>query len=233
MKAQIFIILALCLLITSCMFRGFSQPFRMTVSVVDMDGKALKGRTVKIYRSISSFHGELYNAVADSWAVTDANGQAVLNYSLNISDSSQDFAVVTADDDDVYKCVNIVMHSLDNKKHATIKKTGTVQMDSLVPLKMRFKTERTDVQGVSVGVYNDPFLYSQQDFNTISRIFQKEFIKTTTPKLDTIITTKVFSKAKFILWNYMSFTKDPVSISTGLTIFTSASDRNSVFVQTF
>jgi hypothetical protein len=103
----------------------------------------------------------------------------------------------------------------------------------LIVLKIRFKTNRDDVKLFHVNVNNDPFLMQPQNFNFIKRIFVDSFNSTTTPKLDTIINTLVYSKADFMMWNSMSFKNAPAFISKGLTLMKSDVNRNLVFLQEF
>jgi hypothetical protein len=232
---KLFILLVLiCLSNPSCMYRGCTQGFATTLTVLDMSGKPIKGRKVKALKSFSSFFGSLSSSdQLLTTAITDANGQALLRYNLSISDSSQDFCVLTAEDDALLKTVKVATHTLGNTCGSIKKLTETIQMDSLVPFKIRFKTSRDDVKSFQVNVTNDPSLMQPQNFNFIKRIFIDSSINTTTPKLDTIINTLVYSKADFMMWNSMSFKNAPVFISKGLTLMKSDVNRNLVFLQEF
>ena len=237
MRITDILVLFLLLSTQSCTDNGFSQPFETTVSVVDMDGKPLKGRTVKVRTGfgppVSPFNDSIsqFGKVLTS-AVTDANGQAVLNYTLNaLSDIAPDIAVVAAVDGDVYKCVNFVTHTVVYGNQAKMKMTGKISMDSLVTFRMRCKTNRTDVTGIQFLAYNSPFASNRTD--NIERSFIREYIRTTTPQLDTVITTRVYSKAPFQVRNSMNFKNDPTFVSSGLIDFPINSTRDSILVLTF
>lgn len=236
MKIIGILILFLLLSTQSCTDNGFSQPFETTVSVVDMDGKPLKGRTVKVRTGfgppVSPFNDSIsqFGKVLTS-AVTDANGQAVLNYTLNaFSDIAPDIAVVAAVDGDVYKCVNFVTHTVVYGNQAKMKMTGKISMDSLVTFRMRCKTNRTDVTGIQFLAYNSPFASNRTD---IERSFIREYIRTTTPQLDTVIMTRVYSKAPFRVANSMVFKNEPTFVLPRSIDFPINSARDSIVVQTF
>ena len=235
MRITDILVLFLLLSTQSCTDNGFSQPFETTVSVVDMDSKPLKGRTVKVRTGfgppVSPFNDSIsqFGKVLTS-AVTDANGQAVLNYTLNaLSDTAPDIAVVAAVDGDVYKCVNFVTHTVVYGNQAKMKMTGKISMDSLVTFRMRCKTDRTDVTGIQFFVSGSSF----SNRTDIERSFIRESIRTTTPKLDTVITTRVYSKARFQVRNSMNFKNDPTFVSSNLIDFLTNSARDSILVLTF
>jgi hypothetical protein len=227
---HLILLLALCLSSNACRYKGESQPFETTVTVLDMDGNPVKGRTVKAFADNSQFSGALSSSNRlKASATTDAKGQVVLAYNLDISDSSQEFAIIAADDDGVFKCTNVVKHNYQSAK-GTIKLTGTIKMDSLVPFKIRFKTNRDDVKALIVLINNAPSTPTDDVINTV---FLKNTISTTTPKIDTIISTKVYSKASFTMFNGMNFKNAPEFIIKDRTLVTSFDNRNTFYLQEF
>jgi hypothetical protein len=212
------------------MYKGYDQSFETTVTVVDMDGKPVKERIVKALKGFN-FSGRVPtdSRLGGSSATTDANGQVVLKYELNISSSSQDYMVIAADDDILFKCVNVITHTVPTEKTSTIKKTGTLKMDSLVPFKIRFKTSRDDVNGLRV-IVNSKLPLGD---DIIHNNFMDVQISTSTPKIDTIISTKVYSKASFIMSNGMLFKNEPTYIAKNNTFISSFDNRNTIYLQEF
>jgi hypothetical protein len=226
---NLILILTICFLSNSCGFKGYDQSYEMTVTVLDMDGKPVKGRKVKALAGFE-FHGTIPSGKVTGTATTDANGQAVLNYTLSVWGSGQDYATITTEDDALFKCTNVLTHISDNKQSSTIKKTGTLTMDSLVPFRIRFKTNRDDATSVGVLINNEKNLHSDLTINTV---FLKNTLFISTPKVDTIISTMVYSKARFTMLNSMNFKNQPVNISKGLTVVFKFEDRSSVYLQEF
>lgn len=232
---NLIVLLTLCFWTTSCRFQGLDQSFEMTVTVLDMDGKPVKGRTVSVSKSNSSFSGSIrFLRNTGATAITDVNGQAVLKYDLQLSDSNQDFAVITAQEDDLFKNINVVTHTLSSQTTKLIKQTGIIRMDSLVPFKIRFKTNREDVKYLHLTVKSDVSYSSPRDFTLIERdFFMVTPISTTTPKIDTIISPLVYSKADFWLRNGMTFINPPDYYSKGHIMITRSVKRDTVFLQEF
>lgn len=234
MKIIFFATFCLFLGLSSCFVENNSQPYEMTARVVDMDSKPIKDREVRVFVRTQPFTGFLFSdEQTHALGVTDADGQVVLRYSLDIDDGLQQFATVVASEDDVMKTVSVITHPANSTKTDIVKKSGTIIMDSLVPFTMRFKTERTDVTGFSTVVSSGQFFSSSQGQTNISRFFLNAFGQTRTPKLDTLITTKVYSKAEFGLNSALFLSSTPYSITKNNIQFARNQDRSGVFLQTF
>jgi hypothetical protein len=226
---NLLLILLSCLCCNSCMFKGFDQAFELTVTVLDMDGKPVKDRKVKAIAG-SPFNGTIGFGRITGTAITGLNGQAVLNYTLNISDSSQDYAVIATEDDSLFKCINILTHTLSNKEENTIKKTGTLKMDSLVPFKIRIKTNRDDVTGFEATINSN--FNSGNVSELVNNTFTKINFTTTMPKVDTIISTKVYSKADFIIRTSMFFKNEAIGNSR-TSVIKNYDNRNNTYLIEF
>lgn len=233
MKITFFVIFCLLFGMSSCLIRHNSQAFEMTATVLDMDGKPIKDREVRVFVRTQPFSGFIFSdEQTHALGVTDAKGQVVLRYSLDIDDAQQ-FATVFASEDDALRTVSVITHSSNSTKTDVVKKSGTIQMDSMVSFTLRLKTERTDVTGFSTFVSSGSILSSSQSQTNISRTFLNAFGQTRTPKLDTLITTKVYSKAEFWLNSGLFLSSSPYSITKNNIRFSKNQDRSGVFLQTF
>ena len=184
------LLLTICFWSYSCTFQGFSQSFENIVTLEDMNGKPIKGHEVRVLRNTSNSFPSSFDQELKS-AITDNNGQAILNYNLNISDSSQDYAYILGEDDKLLKAVNFVTHTLTNKQSKIIERTDTIRMDSLVPFKFRVKTEKSDIRALRVYIFS----YS----GSIQRNFADEYLFSNMSKIDTTTSVLVYSKADFII----------------------------------
>lgn len=233
MKNLVFVTFCFVLGLSSCSITDNSQPYEMTALVVDMNGKPLKDREVRVFVRTEPFRGSIFrDEQTHALGVTDANGQVVLRYSLDL-EVPQQFATAFASEDDEMRTVSIITHPSNSTKSDVIKKSGIIQMDSLVPFTMRFKTDRVDVTGLNSFMGSGQIFSSLQNTTNISRTFLSGFTVTKTPKLDTLITTKVYSKAEFSFINTMSLANSPYSISKGIVKFEKNQDRSGVYLQTF
>lgn len=234
MKIIFFASFCLLLGISSCFIETNSQPYEMTARVVDVDSKPIPNREVRVFVRTQPFAGFLFSdEQTHALGITDAEGQVVLRYSLDINEGLQQFATVFASEDDVMRTVNVITHPSNSTKRDVIKQSGTIVMDSLVPFTMRFKTERVDVTGFSTFVSSGQAFSSSQSQTNISRTFLNGFGQTRTPKLDTLITTKVYSKAEFWLNSALFLSGSPYSITKNNVRFSKNQDRSGVFLQTF
>jgi hypothetical protein len=233
MKIIFSVTFCLFLSLSSCLIRDNSQPFEMTATVLDMSGKPIKDREVRVFVRTQPFSGLIFNdEQTHAFGVTDEKGQVVLKYSLDIDDTQQ-FATVFANEDDVFRTVSVITHSSSGNKTDVVKKSGTIQMDSLVPFTLRLKTDRVDVRGLNIFMTSGQIFSSVQNTTNIQRTFTNVFSTTNTPKLDTLITTKVYSKAEFSFISSLSLANSPYSISKGIVKFERNQDRSGVYLQTF
>jgi hypothetical protein len=142
--SRLIVLVIVCLWANACHFQGYTQNFETTVQVAEVDGKPLKGRVVKFYKALSSNYVSRTQSPTGT-ATTDANGNAVFNYGLDVSDSSTDFGIFTVEDDTVWKLVSYPEHSVSEKKKK--KQTLKIVMDSLISLKVRLqKTSATPLE---------------------------------------------------------------------------------------
>lgn len=188
---------------------------------------------MRVFVRTQPFSGFIFNdEQTHALGITDGNGQVVLRYSLD-TDDAQQFATVFASEDDALRTVSVITHQTNSTKTDVVKKSGTIQMDSLVPFTLRLKTDRVDVRGLNVFMASGQIFSSIQNTTNIQRTFTNVFSMTNTPKLDTLITTKVYSKAEFSFISSLSLANSPYSISKGIVKFERNQDRSGVFLQTF
>jgi hypothetical protein len=189
MKSQIFLFLAFCFTILSCdSYQEYSQPYEMTVTVVDMNEKPVKNRLVRVldrfrdYSNNNFIEGKELNR-----AITNNDGIATVRYKLLRAEYVAEQAWIIVTDDTLFKSVSYLTHVQDYAYEYWI--LAGIQY-----------TART-------GEF-DPIM---------SRTFANISVKNTRYKLDTTITTMVYSKANFGVTTYVdgyrkghSFTKDSI-----------------------
>jgi hypothetical protein len=113
--------------------RDIHFPYETTVFVVDMKGNPLSGRTVRAI-------GATYDTITKTTGITDANGKAVLKYSLFLpSTSSPESAAIAVNDDVLLRGINSGTHTVDGHSSTF---TCRIEMDSFVAIKVRL--QRTD-----------------------------------------------------------------------------------------
>lgn len=222
MKNPIFLFLGLCLTILSCEgIQEYSQPYETTVTVVDMDGKPIKNRLVKVLNKF--YQDDSYNNFIEgkelNRAITNNDGIAILRYKLLRAEFVAEWAWIIVADDTLFKSIMYLTHVQEQtqlKLEDEKKLKGTIKMDSLVPLKIRIKTNRDYAYEYSILA---TMQYSRTgEFDPImNRTFANIFVKNKRYKLDTTITTMVYSKANFGVTTrvdgygkYHPFTKDSV-----------------------
>jgi hypothetical protein len=234
MKNAFIVLLYLVFLGTSSCIKDNSQQYETTVTVVDVDGKPIKDRVVSIFVNTQPFFGSFFNDPKAVFAsnVTGVDGKVVLQYKLDLTDSPRQFITAIAQDEDLLRSVNVVTQQAFTSTNV-VKNSGTIVMDSMVTFTMRLKTDRTDVQGVFASVNTEQSNFSSINTTAVQRIFLNAFAATRTPKLDTILKTKVYAKAPFLLNTTMTFLTTPFSISKGVVRYEKNSDRSAVFLQTF
>jgi hypothetical protein len=140
------VLLTICLWTNACQFQGYTQNFETTIQVAEVDGKPLKGRVVKFYKTVGAEHfiGSTRQSPINM-ATTDANGQVTFSYGLEISDSNSDFATFTSEDDTVWKLISYPNHSVSAKKKK--KQTLKIVMDSLTTIRIHLqKTSTTPLE---------------------------------------------------------------------------------------
>lgn len=228
MKSLI-LILTICLWNNSCTYKDDTQSYETTVTVLDMDGKPVKRRKVTVFTGFTEFTGNTlgFNSVETS-EITDINGRVVLKYNLSLTDAGIEYAMITAEDDVLFKSTNVVTHPF-YKSPETLKTSETIKMDSLVPFRVRFKTNRDDVKAFSVVINND----NATGKAVIKKVFMRTAFSATTPRIDTIINTMVYSKTNFMMNNSMDFKNQPSSISKGIILVTNLDNRNAIYLQEF
>ena len=223
--------LSVCLFINSCIYKGSVQSYEMTVKVVDMENKPIKGYSVKSLVGTANFNGIIpsNHVKTEATAVTDVNGVAVLTYNLDDSDSFSETATIVVSEDDLFKPVNVLSHG----KSGPLKKTGTIFMDSLVPLKIRIKTNRDDVASVNIRLTNEPIApyLTSLGKDIIKRGFMDSYFQVSTPKLDVIITAMVLSKNDVNMRIDMKLLKD--STITKVSRIYPFNYKDTVFLQEF
>jgi hypothetical protein len=234
MKNILFVFFCLFFLGTTSCIKDKSQSQETTVTVVDVDGKPIKERLVNIFVNSQRFFGFFQgNQQAFATGFTDANGQVVLRYKLDLSETPTQFVMAIAQDDESVRALNIVTHQGFSSTSGTSKTSGTIVMDSMTTFTMRFKTDRTDVQALSVQAGTESIIFTSTGTSIISRTFLGSFAQTATPRLDTVLTTKVYAKAPFNISASMSFKTNPFNINKGTIKFIKNQDRSGVFLQTF
>jgi hypothetical protein len=185
---RIVLLTFICLLFFSCSGIVKSEKYEINVNVVDMNGNPIKNRKLKIKN--------LLPLKLDS-VITDNKGKATIKFDFERDVSGYDISI-RAEDDSLFKAVNLVSRRRDDSKAGqTFIEDDIIQMDSIVPFKVRIKSSKNDVVELQIelemGRYND--------FRIINRAFNVSFIKRPISSLDTVITTSVFSKAPFHMQN--------------------------------
>jgi Macroglobulin domain MG4 len=210
------------------MFKGFSQPLETTVQVVDMDGKPVANRTVRITKPKLNSSIFIDSTQVKQELVTNSEGKAIFNYNLSISDSNQDFVQFFAKDDNTWKAITFVELSLSNNKQSKIIKNEIqVKMDSLKSLKIRLSSNRNDLisYSISANLRSGEF---PQDRNTIERnidFFNRDRVPSS---IDTTFTIKIFSKHSFSISASLGYISEP-KIWPYRTIFTDKMNRDSIY----
>jgi hypothetical protein len=205
MQIKFFLLSAICLLILSCGESTYQQPYEMTVKVVDMNDKPLKGRKLNLINGYEQSNHTFSQATKDS-SITDNNGSAVFRYNLESSGAFDIVPFVAMADDSTFVATNLVKHGLDSKYKFTkgaVKLEAKIVMDSLIPLKIRFKSKKTNVISFDLRVSSD------WKAGAASIHFPREFIRASSQlpisQLDTTISGMVYSKTPMALYDNMRF----------------------------
>lgn len=217
---NLILLIPFCLWMSACKERSFDPIlYTTTVKVVDLDGVPLQGRSVNVF----SYPNESVSTI------TDKNGQAVLKYHGYVSGSHLGDSDITVSDESFFKGVNHFKHQAGE----IISQPVVLRMDSLIPFKVRIKTNRDDVASVNIQLTNEPiFPYTTSlGRDIIKREFMKNSIQTSTSKLDTLISVMVLSKNDAYMRIDMKFLKD--TTITKVTRIYPFSYKDTVFLQEF
>lgn len=221
MKSQIFLFLGLCFTILSCdSYQEYSQPYEMTVTVVDMDGKPIKNRLIRVLDMFRDHPDNDFKEGKElARSITNNDGIAILRYKLLRAEFVAGEAYIIVEDDTLFKSISYLNHvqeqswALEDEK----KLKGTIKMDSLVPLKVRIKTNRDYAYEYSIWAYMGYTPSTKELDRRMQRTFARFFVKNKRYKLDTTVTTMVYSKANFSVSTYVdgyqknhAFTKDSI-----------------------
>jgi hypothetical protein len=146
---------------------------------------------------------------------TNSSGLAVLAYNIPVNDDFTYSGRFSVKDESKLLAVNTVSNQIPlGQKAATevIKLSKTIEMDSLVPFKIRIKSSKYNID-----TYTIRFLAKRSDTDgVIERIFSISGINRTSSPLDTIITANVYSKSTFYITG---------SFKNGSTLITEIDDK--------
>jgi hypothetical protein len=224
---NIICLVSLTIWLTSCFFKGFSQPFETTVQVLDMGGKPIAGRTVRLTTSTSpSSFIDTKNIKQE--LVTNNDGKAIFNYDLSISDSHSEFAQFVCKDDNTWKAIAFEEHSLSNRQSKIVRKQIQLQMDSLKPLKIRLSSNRNDLIRYKIATFFSTFVIISPNNKLIAHDLDLLSRDRKAASLDTIFTVKIFSKHSFVVSAVTEYNSEPKTWSYR-TIFTDKMNRDSIY----
>jgi hypothetical protein len=232
-------LLALILILMTCIGCGANQKIKINAvcTVVDMDNKPVKNRKIDLFSILNGHNFQdsftISKAILHQTKVTNDSGVVEFDYVWQNDESSTTFFHIVAKEDSFFRAVNHLtpqIPSLDKRKEDF---KGTIKMDSLVPIKIRFKTNRSDADELKILIMNDPYLTTPQDLTLNPRKFIDKRIKITATTYDTTITTQVYKKADFMSWNIMFFKNTPTTVGNKLVLMKKDVDRNAVFLQEF
>jgi hypothetical protein len=224
---NIICLVSLTISVTSCMFKGFSQPFETTVQVVDMGGKPIVGRTVRL--SISTSPLTFINtANLKQELVTNNQGKAIFNYDLSISDSNSEFAQFVCKSDTTWKAIAFEEHSLSNRQSKLVRKEIQLQMDSLKRLKIRLSSNRNDLIRYNIATFFNTFVISSPNNKLIAHDLDLLIRDRRAASLDTVFTVKIFSKHSFAVSAVTEYNSEPKTWNYR-TIFTDKMNRDSIY----
>ncbi len=175
------------------------------LTVLDMDNKPISGVTLGPY---TYQNGVTARSFLNQTYLTDAKGQIHVNYVFPI-DSYTDWTLAATDFND-FKAINYVKspysYTPEHKKITTI---DTIRMDVVKPMTLRFKSNKTDVQGLFLRVYVDDYL-------TYIKV-KRDFYYNITPHLlgtalDTTIQVNAYSKAELYISAGLRFQNSTLNV---------------------
>jgi hypothetical protein len=238
-------LIAICLTANSCGFKGYSQPYETTIQLVDMDGKPIKDVKVniKMFINVGGFNNQGDFRISNT---TNLEGNSVFNYSLNISEVTQDGASFAAADDTLWKVVNDVYHTVSNSgKEKTIKQVLKIQMDTLKTIKVRVqKTDATPRPLAIICQVNNGNAGVSTGSTYTTRLYENKFAfewkKDSVGVLDTVLNCKIYAKAI----SYLRASSNQVTIDasgrtstwigrTTIIDFTRTTNRDAIFYVNF
>ncbi len=205
-------LVSLTIWVTSCRFQGFSQPYETTVQVVDLDGKPIANRTVRLTTGTSSSD----TTRIKKELLTNNEGKAVFNYDLSVSDSHIESARFFATDDNTWKGIAFEEHTLEASQSKTIKKEIQLTMDSLKPVKIRLSSNRNDLIRYSIRAY-----FSDRNLDILSR-------ERRASSIDTTFTVKILSKYSSAISASTGYNSEPKTWNY-LLLFTDKMNRDSTY----
>ncbi len=205
---KIICIFIICLCLTSCnKDTTYLQPYEMTVKLVDRDGQPIIGRQLNLITGYDQGKFNISNGVKDS-LLTDSTGSAIFKYDIRSSDAfdiNPYVVLIRVVEDSTYVGVNYIRHGLDysgSQSHATsrVKLSGTIRMDSIVPFKIRLKTNKANVVSFLFNLKADQRSVAEYEANKLGQNLERSFINLNPigliPQLDTLLSTKIYSKTR-------------------------------------
>lgn len=210
----LFFVLIFC--VYSCGFKGYTQNFETTITVVDSNDKPIKGQIVKFYKESYS----QYVGTRDSpqeVKTTDDNGIAVFSYGLEIWDSGTDFATFISEDDNKWKLLSFPNHSVSGKKKK--KQTFKIVKDSLTTVRVKLAKTTSTLNSLQLfsGSYSNASEVNYSDTyarNSDENITHIQWSKKNVGIFDSLFTFKVVSSAKCFF--SASVWKDSITPSGGI-----------------
>ncbi|MDZ7877627.1 MAG: hypothetical protein U5L45_08150 [Saprospiraceae bacterium] len=236
----------------SCVALDNASPVEAAVTLVDFKGQPLKNRVVFV---------EGYGTIRKE-QLTDDKGQTQLNFNWDgYNESGTSVWAIQAVEDTSFKMTNLLFSP--NGGHGNSRKytiADTIRMDTLRPLKIRVKTNRTDLEylrlqvsyeGIgldrlksyggfystgtqTIPVYRDSPSWSSYYWikQPVNRSFVNHGKTTTTPQLDTTFQTRVFAHTNFKILCLILYKNTPKENIKELT-FNPTVSRDSVLLLAF
>jgi hypothetical protein len=172
-------------------------PYETTVTVVNMQGKPLTGQTVQ------ATGGGRFTVTG----ITDINGRATLQYKLFLpSTAAAESANITVKNDVFLSAINSGYHIANSH---TDKFSCTIQMDSLIPFKVRLlRSDTTLVNFAFTGVW------LEQNNARLSHKFV-DWVPKNIGTIDSIFTLSTWQNTPFEFW----ISADKNGLSYGKTLY--------------
>jgi hypothetical protein len=186
------ILFLLALSLSACSVND-TQSFETTVTVTDISGKPLVDKTVKVFIEMTNTNFVSPNAIPFVTAKTNSAGQVVLKYQLFVTESSQNSAIITVDDDVKWKAIARAGHTYLSSKKRVATLDYTILMDTLGDFKVRLKKTSNTPLYLSLSSWNAyPQNYTERKFF--------DWGKTNVMTFDSILTMRVYANSDFYLF---------------------------------
>ena len=197
MKFQNVLFLLFCLGITSCYPSSSTKSYETSVKVVDMLGNPVKNREVRLFIDRKPLSRDTINTLVQPkmTAFTNNLGEVKFSFDLIPNDFADDIAKIVVKEDSNFVAINGIEQSVGSSRDVkgVIKMSGTIRMDSFVPFNIQFKSNRTNISGVSFKLQTKEL---NNNFSAIDNPYKWAFVSFSqynraSTTLDTIIRTKV------------------------------------------